>query len=301
MLAAPPIVAAAVDVAFLPIAAYPLFRVLKQSGNRRNLFLVVLLALLALAKACYHAATLAWVGADPLTPVHAAIMLIVVIEIVTGGRVIPMAAKADRPGTTMHPTIEFDPDRIARMSQRGPRYTSYPTSDRFTPAFGAAGFAAAAQPGRSLSLYVHVPFCESLCYYCVCNKIVTRDGATAARYLGYLMREIDLQAALCADGARVEQLHFGGGTPTYLDDAQMGDLLAHLRSRYAFAPDDEGEYSIEIDPRTVDARRIRTLRCQGFNRLSLGVQDFDDDSRRHSRAPPSPPRAPPASARSAST
>ena len=180
----------------------------------------------------------------------------------------------------MHPTIEFDPDLIARMSQRGPRYTSYPTADRFTPAFGAAEYAQAAGAGRPLSLYVHVPFCESLCYYCACNKIITRDHAKAIKYLAYLKREIDMQAALFADGALVEQLHFGGGTPTYLSDAQMGDLLAHLRSRFAFAPDATGEYSIEIDPRTVDAERIRALRRQGFNRLSLGVQDFDEDVQR---------------------
>jgi oxygen-independent coproporphyrinogen-3 oxidase len=180
----------------------------------------------------------------------------------------------------MHPTIEFDADLIARMTQRGPRYTSYPTADRFTPAFGAGEFAAAARPGKPLSLYVHIPFCESLCYYCACNKIITHDRAKAAKYLGYLLREIDLQAALFADGAVVEQLHFGGGTPTYLSDDQMGDLLGHLRSRYAFASDDVGEFSIEIDPRTVDARRIRTLRRQGFNRLSLGVQDFDEDVQR---------------------
>ena len=180
----------------------------------------------------------------------------------------------------MQPTIEFDADLIARMTQRGPRYTSYPTADRFTPAFGAREFAAAARPGKPLSLYVHIPFCESLCYYCACNKIITHDRAKAATYLGYLLREIDLQASLFADGALVEQLHFGGGTPTYLDDAQMGDLLGHLRSRYAFAADDAGEFSIEIDPRTVDARRIRTLRRQGFNRLSLGVQDFDEDVQR---------------------
>jgi oxygen-independent coproporphyrinogen-3 oxidase len=180
----------------------------------------------------------------------------------------------------MHPTIEFDADLIARMTQRGPRYTSYPTADRFTPAFGAEAFAAAARPGKPLSLYVHIPFCESLCYYCACNKIITHDRAKAEKYLGYLLREIDMQASLFAAGAVVEQLHFGGGTPTYLTDAQMGDLLGHLRSRYAFASDDVGEFSIEIDPRTVDASRIRTLRRQGFNRLSLGVQDFDEDVQR---------------------
>ena len=139
---------------------------------------------------------------------------------------------------------------------------------------------AAAQLSETAAHGVHIPFCESLCYYCACNKIITHDRAKAATYLGYLLREIDLQASLFADGALVEQLHFGGGTPTYLGDAQMGDLLGHLRGRYTFAADDAGEFSIEIDPRTVDARRIRTLRRQGFNRLSLGVQDFDEDVQR---------------------
>jgi len=183
----------------------------------------------------------------------------------------------------MQPTVQFDPELIARMSQRGPRYTSYPTADRFTGSFSAIDFAAAAwggAPGRPLSLYVHVPFCESLCYYCACNKIITHDRSKAAKYLGYLVREIDMQASLFAACGPVQQLHFGGGTPTYLSDAQMGALMDHLRSRFAFADDEEGEYSIEIDPRTVDAQRIRSLRRQGFNRLSLGVQDFDEDVQR---------------------
>jgi len=183
----------------------------------------------------------------------------------------------------MHPTIEFDAELIARMSRQGPRYTSYPTADRFTPSFLPADLeAAAAFDGstRPLSLYVHIPFCQSLCYYCACNKIITNERGKASKYLGYLRREIDMQAALFADGAIVEQLHFGGGTPTYLSDAQMSELLAHMRSRFAFVPDDAGEYSIEIDPRTVDRARIRSLRRQGFNRLSLGVQDFDENVQR---------------------
>jgi oxygen-independent coproporphyrinogen-3 oxidase len=183
----------------------------------------------------------------------------------------------------MQHKLEFDLELIARMSRQGPRYTSYPTADRFTPSFGARDAVAAAEASggsRPLSLYVHIPFCQSLCYYCACNKIITNDRAKASKCLGYLMREIDMQAVLFAEGNLVEQLHFGGGTPTYLSDAQMGDLLGHMRSRFAFAPDDTGEYSIEIDPRTVDPARIRTLRRQGFNRLSLGVQDFDDNVQR---------------------
>jgi oxygen-independent coproporphyrinogen-3 oxidase len=183
----------------------------------------------------------------------------------------------------MHPTIEFDPELIARMSQRGPRYTSYPTADRFSASFTSADFAVAASSGalgRALSLYVHIPFCESLCYYCACNKLITHDRSKAAKYLTYLKREIDMQARLFSGQGTVEQLHFGGGTPTYLSDAQMGELVSHLRERFTFVNDDAGEYSIEIDPRTVDGERIRSLRRQGFNRLSLGVQDFDENVQR---------------------
>ncbi|HWJ93516.1 MAG TPA: oxygen-independent coproporphyrinogen III oxidase [Telluria sp.] len=177
--------------------------------------------------------------------------------------------------------LDLTPDLIAKMSQQGPRYTSYPTADRFTGQFCAADYqnAVAAMTGqggvRPLSLYLHIPFCQSLCYYCGCNKIITANRSKAEVYLGYLKREVDMQAALFGNGARVEQLHFGGGTPTYLSDAQMGELMDYLRTRFTFADDTVGEYSIEIDPRTVDQDRIRSLRKQGFNRLSLGVQDFD--------------------------
>jgi oxygen-independent coproporphyrinogen-3 oxidase len=179
--------------------------------------------------------------------------------------------------------FELTQDLISRMSQQGPRYTSYPTADRFSPGFGDADYHAAvadvlaAPVRRPLSLYLHIPFCQSLCYYCACNKIITADRSKAVVYLGYLKREIDMQAALFGGHRRVEQLHFGGGTPTYLSDEQMGELMDYLRTRFDFANDCEGEYSIEIDPRTVDAQRIFSLRRQGFNRLSLGVQDFDPE------------------------
>jgi oxygen-independent coproporphyrinogen-3 oxidase len=178
---------------------------------------------------------------------------------------------------------ELTADLISKMSQHGPRYTSYPTADRFTGQFCASDYRAAVQGARAngtlrpLSLYVHIPFCQSLCYYCGCNKIITTNRDKAVAYLGYLEREIDMQAALFGSDNRVEQLHFGGGTPTYLSDEQMGELMDYLRGRFAFAGDDVGEYSIEIDPRTVDATRIHCLRRQGFNRLSLGVQDFDEE------------------------
>jgi oxygen-independent coproporphyrinogen-3 oxidase len=179
--------------------------------------------------------------------------------------------------------VQFDAELIGRMSQQGPRYTSYPTADRFTGTFGANDYLQAVSDLRAtgqakpLSLYLHIPFCESLCYYCACNKIITRDHGKAEIYLDYLMREIDMQAQLLTGMKRVEQLHFGGGTPTFLSDAQMGGLMDNIRSRFELAPDWIGEYSIEIDPRTVDAARVHSLRAQGFNRISLGVQDFDPE------------------------
>jgi oxygen-independent coproporphyrinogen-3 oxidase len=179
------------------------------------------------------------------------------------------------------PSVEFDAALVRKLNQMGPRYTSYPTADRFSGGFGAEQYRAAvasleaAGDVAPLSLYVHIPFCQSLCYYCGCNKIITTDRSKAAEYLGYLYREIALQAGLFAGRKRVDQLHFGGGTPTYLGDDQMAQLLATLRGHFDFAPDEEGEFSIEVDPRTVTPERVATLRRQGFNRISLGIQDFD--------------------------
>ena len=181
------------------------------------------------------------------------------------------------------PVVEFDADLIARLSRNGPRYTSYPTADRFTESFGYRDFLHAVADlrtrgaGKPLSLYLHIPFCDTVCYYCACNKIVTKNRDKAATYLGYLKREVEMQGRLFAGMNDIEQLHFGGGTPTYLSDAQMEDLMTHLRRCFHFAPDSVGEYSIEIDPRTVSIGRVHSLRRQGFNRISLGVQDFDPD------------------------
>jgi oxygen-independent coproporphyrinogen III oxidase len=183
---------------------------------------------------------------------------------------------------TGEPTVEFDADLIARLSRNGPRYTSYPTADRFTESFGYRDFLRAVADlrtrgaGKPLSLYVHIPFCATVCYYCACNKIVTKDRQKAATYLAYLKREIEMQGRLFAGINDVEQLHLGGGTPTYLSDGQMDDLMAHLHRCFHFASDADGEYSIEVDPRTVSVERVHALRRQGFNRISLGVQDFDD-------------------------
>jgi oxygen-independent coproporphyrinogen III oxidase len=180
-------------------------------------------------------------------------------------------------------SVQFDACTIERLSTSGPRYTSYPTADRFTSEFRYGDFLEAlarvkmAGPRGPLSLYVHIPFCDTVCYYCGCNKIVTRDRTKAAVYLSYLKQEIEMQGKLFAGMHQVDQLHFGGGTPTYLSDRLMDDLMAHLRRHFAFAPDSAGEYSIEIDPRTVSPERVQSLRNQGFNRVSLGVQDFDPE------------------------
>jgi oxygen-independent coproporphyrinogen-3 oxidase len=180
------------------------------------------------------------------------------------------------------PTFRTVPDDVLRrFDVPGPRYTSYPTADRFVEAFGADDCVQALQQrslgtaGRvlPLSLYVHIPFCESLCYYCACNKIITKRHERAAPYLDYLAREIELYVAQLGAGQPVSQLHLGGGSPTFLNDEELARLMALLRARFNLAPG--GEYAIEIDPRTVDRTRLATLAQLGFNRLSFGVQDFD--------------------------
>jgi oxygen-independent coproporphyrinogen-3 oxidase len=177
--------------------------------------------------------------------------------------------------------LEFDPDLVRKLSRAGPRYTSYPTADRFSAAFGYRDYlqAVASLQTRGsvkpLSLYLHIPFCDTVCFYCACNKIVTKNRSRAAVYLSYLKREIEMQGRLFAGMNHIEQLHFGGGTPTYLSDLQMEQLMLHLRRHFAFASDEVGEYSIEVDPRTVSCERVHSLRRQGFNRISLGLQDYD--------------------------
>jgi oxygen-independent coproporphyrinogen III oxidase len=195
---------------------------------------------------------------------------------------IPLTVRPLKPAAA-HQSVEFDAELLGRLAKSGPRYTSYPTADRFSESFGYRDFLQAVAGLRTrggvkpLSLYLHIPFCDTVCYYCACNKIVTKNREKAAIYLGYLKREIEMQGMLFAGINGVEQLHFGGGTPTYLSDEQMDDLMAHLRRAFHFAPDSVGEYSIEVDPRTVTPSRVHRLREQGFNRLSLGVQDFDPE------------------------
>ena len=174
----------------------------------------------------------------------------------------------------------FDHDLIRRYDGRGPRYTSYPTALQFDDTFMAEDYRQHARSsnasGRPLSLYVHIPFCKTLCYYCACNKIVTRNADRVAKYMGHLNQEIDMQAALFDSSRKVEQLHFGGGTPTYLGEDELRALIAHLRNSFTFDDGDSREFSIEVDPRTVDSEMMGVLAELGFNRLSLGVQDFDE-------------------------
>jgi oxygen-independent coproporphyrinogen-3 oxidase len=175
----------------------------------------------------------------------------------------------------------FDAELVKRYDGPGPRYTSYPTAVQFHEGYGVEDYRRLAQasndaPGRRpLSLYVHVPFCHSLCYYCGCHKIITRTPGVAQEYLDYLLREAGLHAELYDDSRPVVQLHFGGGTPTYLTAEEMEALVGGLGQRFRLATDEEHEFSIEIDPRSTDANMLAVLGRLGFNRLSMGIQDFD--------------------------
>lgn len=166
---------------------------------------------------------------------------------------------------------------LEKYSQPGPRYTSYPTAPYFTERFGEQEWrdelAQSQRVGRDLSLYVHIPFCDTLCYYCGCNMVATRDYSKATHYLGYLLREIDLLADCAGQGRAVRQFHWGGGTPTYLHPDDIARLAQHIHARFSFAPDVEA--GCEVDPRELTQAHVVALRAAGFNRLSLGVQDLD--------------------------
>ena len=182
---------------------------------------------------------------------------------------------------THEPVVSID--LLRRLDGPGPRYTSYPTADRFVEAFGAVQYeralraraegAAGGAGAAALSVYVHIPFCESVCYYCACNKVVTRDHTRSGPYLDALEREIALHVAVLGARQPVTQLHLGGGTPTFFNDAELTRLMQMLRG--AFGITASAEVSIEVDPRTADPQRLQHLRDLGFNRLSFGVQDFD--------------------------
>jgi len=178
-------------------------------------------------------------------------------------------------------TLVFDPQIINRFDVNGPRYTSYPTADRFVESFRADSCAhwlanrSAGSERQPLSLYFHIPFCNTICYYCACNKIITKDHGRSAKYLKYLARELALQSSFLADGDNeVAQLHWGGGTPTFLSHDEMRQLMAATRQHFRLV--DDGEYSIEVDPRKVDSATVKLLGELGFNRMSIGVQDFDE-------------------------
>jgi oxygen-independent coproporphyrinogen-3 oxidase len=175
--------------------------------------------------------------------------------------------------------IEFDEDLIRRYDTAGPRYTSYPTAVQFHEGFDARRYAEIARAtnasGRPLSLYFHIPFCDTVCYYCGCNKVVTKDRSRVRPYLDRLFRELALQAELFDRTRSVDQLHWGGGTPTFMAHDEMRELMAVTGELFRLRGNDEGEYSIEIDPREVHDSTLSLLRETGFNRLSLGVQDFD--------------------------
>jgi oxygen-independent coproporphyrinogen-3 oxidase len=170
---------------------------------------------------------------------------------------------------------------LQKFDVAGPRYTSYPTADRFVEAFGdedykrtlAQRFNEEGARPQPLSLYVHIPFCASLCYYCACNKVITKHHSRSAEYLRYLALELALHTDLIGKGRIVSQLHLGGGSPTFMNDDELRELMGLLKQHFQLAPG--AELSIEVDPRTVDVARIDALASMGFNRLSFGVQDFD--------------------------
>ncbi len=179
----------------------------------------------------------------------------------------------------MNPSVRFDADLIRRYNSAAPRYTSYPTALEFHDGMDAACYekhiALSNERGGPLSLYFHLPFCDTVCFYCACNKIVTKNRRHAEPYLENLKREVSLQAALFDSNRQVEQLHWGGGTPTFLSHQQMRSLMQHTREHFNLAADDHGEFSIEVDPREASAETVAVLREIGFNRISLGLQDFN--------------------------
>jgi oxygen-independent coproporphyrinogen-3 oxidase len=177
-------------------------------------------------------------------------------------------------------SLVFDLELIKRYDKSGPRYTSYPTAVQFHDGFGEADYRRIAKQSNvgkpPLSLYFHIPFCDTVCFYCACNKIATKDRSKAQPYLDRVYKEMAMQAELFDSDRIVDQLHWGGGTPTFISPVQMRELMAQTRKHFKLHDDDTGEYSIEIDPREVNEETIKLLRELGFNRMSLGVQDFDE-------------------------
>jgi oxygen-independent coproporphyrinogen III oxidase len=188
------------------------------------------------------------------------------------------------PNAAQPATVSLSDEQLAKLDVPGPRYTSYPTADRFVEAFGSDQYrqalrqrAMGARVGGAppLSLYVHIPFCDSVCYYCACNKIITKHKSRGAEYLHWLEREVELHRAELGSAQPVSQLHLGGGSPTFLSDDELASLMTLLRGAFKLQP--QAELSIEVDPRTATPQRLRNLAALGFNRVSFGIQDFDPE------------------------
>jgi oxygen-independent coproporphyrinogen III oxidase len=183
-------------------------------------------------------------------------------------------------------TPSFDAGCMRRYDREGPRYTSYPTAQQFTGGITAGDYELAATTSRGaregdpLSVYVHIPFCSSPCFYCGCNKMITHKLDRIDTYVRRLLEEISLRSQRFNRSRIVDQLHFGGGTPTFLPAKLLVEIVARLGREFHLSEADDRDYSIEIDPRSVDQRTLQLLAAHGFNRLSLGVQDFDEDVQR---------------------
>ncbi len=181
----------------------------------------------------------------------------------------------------MKQRIVFDAGLIRRYDQSGPRYTSYPTAAQFHGGITEKNYLIWARHSnedpipRPLSIYIHIPFCDTVCFYCACNKVVTKNHARATDYLDHLYKEIAVQGKLFDRDRVVEQLHWGGGTPTFLATDQIRALMEMIGRHFTLAAHDRGEFSIEIDPRSADYAKLEALRQAGFNRVSFGVQDLD--------------------------
>ncbi|MCU7881096.1 MAG: oxygen-independent coproporphyrinogen III oxidase [Candidatus Thiodiazotropha sp. (ex Lucinoma aequizonata)] len=179
----------------------------------------------------------------------------------------------------MDHSIQFDLAMIAKYDQSGPRYTSYPTAVQFHDGFNEPEYRRLAtqsnETGQPLSLYFHIPFCDTVCFYCACNKVATKDRSMAASYLARVYEELRMQSELFDSSRVVTQLHWGGGTPTFISHNEMRELVSQIHKMFTLLDDDSGEYSIEIDPREAKGDTIKLLRELGFNRMSLGVQDFE--------------------------
>ena len=182
--------------------------------------------------------------------------------------------------------VIFNKTLIKKYNTEGPRYTSYPTAANFHSEFLINRYLSSVDSSnkdlvpRELSLYIHIPFCNSICYYCACNKVITKNKEKATEYLYYLQQEIDTKGRLFDNDRRVMQLHFGGGTPTFLADEKIKQLMDVIRKNFNLSKSKSRDYSIEVDPRTVTRERLSALSAIGFNRISFGIQDFNPETQK---------------------